>query len=152
MPVWNDLDGFWDGLRMRGQGRGEPKVRTLCYDKFMEFSKKDRQWQRLNQKLEARMVESDWFGLGTIYYEMANLVKSENGDPEHYSELGYKMKLKVAAQNLKELADNADVMEAIEVLNADNSCDVRPWEDQIWKTNISKASANASPPYAKNTK
>jgi hypothetical protein len=87
----------------------------------MNLSASDKKWQKYNQKLEKLMKAGDFFGLGTVYYEMAHFAEEEGTYPKDYREQGYKMKLKASTRPLNEWQENGAVRN-IEILGANDSC------------------------------
>lgn len=81
----------------------------------------DEKWSRFNKKLVELMKQGDFFSLGTTYYEMASFLKNEGKDDSKFRELGYKMKLKVANEEL-EGYKKSDVITKIEIMAVENSC------------------------------
>lgn len=79
-------------------------------------------WQKYNEKLEKLMKANDFFGLGTIYYEAANFIEKEGGDPKPYRGQGYKMKLNATNQGIQSCL-REDGVKTVEVLDTTDSCD-----------------------------
>lgn len=66
------------------------------------------------------MKSNDFFGLGTVYYEMANFLTSENKNPEQMRSLGYKMKLIFQKGQLGRMKTQG--VERVKILAALDSC------------------------------
>ena len=87
------------------------------------MNQRDRKWKWLNEDLEKLIKENDFFGIGNIYYEMANFLKEEGKDNTRLLELGYEIKLKFQKERLKEFS-RSEVCTGVEVISAgDNSCE-----------------------------
>jgi len=80
----------------------------------------DERWRRLNKKLIGLMKSNDFFGMGTVYYEMAGFLVSEGKNPRQTRELGYTMKLRFQKGELKRMKTQG--VRKIEILAADDSC------------------------------
>lgn len=62
---------------------------------FMVYSQdKEHVWEAYNIRLEVAIGNKDWFGLGTIYYEMAAFVEKEGRDSAYLKEKGFEAKLR----------------------------------------------------------
>lgn len=61
---------------------------------FISKQRQDEEWKRFNEKVTELIKLNDFYGLGLIYYEMANFVKKEGKDNSHLLQLAYKVKLK----------------------------------------------------------
>ena len=81
----------------------------------------DEKWRRLNKKLIDLMKSSDFFGMGTVYYEMADFLVSEGKNPRQIKGLGYMMELRFQKGELKRMKQ-AQVVKKIEVLATNDSC------------------------------
>ena len=90
---------------------------------FTHMSKlsSDEKWKRFNKKLEDFMKTGDFFGLGTIYYEMADFIEEEGKDGSHLKELGYQMKLRSHAATLSRYKESVVVKE-VDILCAGDPC------------------------------
>ena len=71
------------------------------------------------------MNANDFFGLGTTYYEMADFVEKEGGDPNIYRAIGYKMKLQsdTNARTLEGYLSSGHVSH-VEILANPGSCNL----------------------------
>ncbi len=63
----------------------------------------DGKWSRLNKKLIEFMETNDFFGLGTIYYEMADFLEKEDKNNDHLKRFGYYAKLQHQINELERL-------------------------------------------------
>ncbi len=80
----------------------------------------DEKWRRFNKKLNDLMKVSDFYGMGTVYYEMADFLTKEGKDPNQMRELGYKMKLRKQKEQLKRMKTQG--AKKVEVLTDSSSC------------------------------
>lgn len=89
--------------------------------------RRDAEWRRLNGELQKFMKLNDFYGLGLIYYEMADFLKDEGKDNAYLLELGYKMKLRFQNNELLNYKKSGVCtgVEIIAVTNSpeNNSCD-----------------------------
>jgi len=83
----------------------------------------DEKWGRLNNELNESMKTNDFFGLGLIYYKMADFLESEGKNADHLKQLGYQMSLKAHLKELKRYKKSG-VVTKVEIHTVDTSCDV----------------------------
>ena len=82
----------------------------------------DEKWQRLNKKLIDLMKSSDFFGMGTVYYEMADFLVGEGKDPKQTKDLGYTMKLKFQKGELERIKTTG-IIKKVDILADSSSCE-----------------------------
>ena len=69
------------------------------------------------------MKDSDFFSMGTIYYEMAIFLKKEGKKDNGTRRLGYEMKLRAQNSNLNNYL-KSNVVKGVEILATNDSCDL----------------------------
>lgn len=83
----------------------------------------DKQWGLFNKKLEELMKVSDFYSLGTTYYEMAEFLEKEGKDASHLRRFGYEMKLRVLERGVEDY-DKSGVVKSVEVFATPHSCEL----------------------------
>jgi len=88
--------------------------------KYISEQRRDKEWKWFNEKVTELMKSNDFYGLGSIYYEMADFVKKEGKDNTYLLQLGFKMKLKFQNNRLMDYK-RSDICTGVEIIAVTNS-------------------------------
>ncbi|MCX6712228.1 MAG: hypothetical protein NT041_00875 [Candidatus Vogelbacteria bacterium] len=83
----------------------------------------DEKWKKFGKELRDFMKAGDFFGLGTVYYKMADFLKRESKDGGQLRGLGYEMKKRFQNTELDNYA-SSEVVAGVQILGVgDSSCE-----------------------------
>lgn len=92
------------------------------YNFYMPKLSPDEKWKRFNHELEEQMKISDFYGLGTTYYMMAEYIKKEGKDSSTLRQKGYEMNL-VFHRNELSGQYSSEFIAGVEILSSLDCCD-----------------------------
>lgn len=82
----------------------------------------DQKWSKYNSEIELLIKDKNWFGLGTLYYNLASIVKAEGKDSGYLRQLGLEMKIKSKQDDIKRYIGHCEQIEILANPKACNDC------------------------------